>query len=87
MFIDGHVAEFVDNEKLGFGVGFELANEVSLFLSGDELVDDVDSSAEEDICATYAGLMAEGEGEMGFAHTDSTAKDNIFVTGEEVEAK
>ncbi len=87
MFVDGHVAKFIDNEKLWLGVGFQLTNKVSLFLGSDELVDDVDSSGKEDVCAAYAGLMTEGNGEVGFSHADSAAEDDVFVAGEEVEPK
>jgi hypothetical protein len=83
VFVEGQVAQFVQNEN-GWGeILFELGFETVGGVGGGKGVDGIDGGGEEDGFALEACGITEGGGKMGFAHADAAKKDDIgFIIDE-----
>lgn len=86
-FVDGQEAELVDDEKRRAKELGEFLVEAVGLLCGGEGVDDVSGGGEEGAMALEASLVAQGDGEVGFAEADAAEKDDVVAVLEEVEAE
>ena len=68
---DGEVADFVEAEEVGSGVGVHGTEEGAGLVGGVKAVDDVDGGLEADAVAVSAGVLGEGNGQMGLALMES----------------
>lgn len=84
-FVDGQIAEFVEDEQIGDRVFFHLFFEGMAFLGGDQVIDRFYCVLEEHFVALLAGFIAEGCGEVGFADTYVSDEHDIGVLGYKAE--
>lgn len=78
-FIDGHIAKFIDSEKLRFEEGLDFGFESVGVLGGQERIDQINGGDPADGIAFLTGLMTQGEGQMGFAKADAAEEKDIAV--------
>jgi len=81
------VSKFVQTEQIGGDVLFELGFEAVGSLGGNQVVDRIDCGGEEDGVAALAGLVAQGDGKMGFTEADTANEHGIGLLGEEPRRK
>ena len=66
-FVNGQIAEFVQNKQRRFDVFSEFQLEPAGILGRHQRVDDIDGAGEEHRVALEAGGIAQRRGEVGFA--------------------
>lgn len=62
---------------MGSGVSFDRFFEAALFLGDHEVVDRFNGVAVKDLVAFAAGVQSDGRGEVGFADSDGSDKDDV----------
>lgn len=76
-FVDGEVADFVENQNAWPGIFAQLELELPGGLSTGEGVDDIDGGCKEDGVPLLAGGETQGGGEMSFAKTNAADEHDI----------
>ena len=83
----GEITEFVTHEEGRGLIIVELFQERAIGLCGDEMIDHVDGSGEEDLDIGITGCIGDRFSEEGFSGTWVTDEDNIFKLFDKVEVK
>lgn len=87
MFVDGQIAQLVEEEHGRRQVFFELGFEAIGGLSGGQGVDGIDGRGEKDGVAFEAGLVAECGGQMSLSEADACQEDDIGFVFDELESE
>jgi len=85
--VDGQITDFIQDEDRGVKIFSELGFEAALFLSGRELVNDVDGVGKEHRVVLQAGGIAQCGGQMGFAQADSAQENDVGFFFDEAQAE
>lgn len=82
-FVDGQVADLIEDEQMRAGIASHGGFEASLLLSGDQVVDRFNGIDVKDFVPVLTGLQCDGGGEVGLADTDRAEQDGVvFVLDE-----
>ena len=87
VFVDGEIAEFVEDEQSRSEVAAQVAFELSGGLSGGESVDGVNGAGEQHGVATLARLQAQSGDQMGLAEPDAADEHDVGGVVEEAQAE
>ena len=80
-------AEVIHNEKRGTDQSEQFFSEGVIGPTLKQSFEQQSGSDHQDLDASPAGAMAQGIGEVGFAHSDRAAQENVFVSFDETEAE
>ena len=87
VFVQGDVAEFVENEQIWAEVSLDLGFEAVVGLGSEQIIDDFDGGGEENTVAVEAGLVAQCGGQMGLSEPAAAEEDDVAFVGDEAEAE
>jgi hypothetical protein len=84
---EGEITEFVTNEESRGLVVVELSKEGSIGLGGDEMIDHIDGTGEEDLEIGVAGGVGNAFGQESFSGAWVADQDHIPALGNEVQVE